>query len=499
MNCSVVLVLMVGLLGCGDRSPVAGTERGACLEGNKCSGDLECRSGLCVSPATPSEASDDPANLVPSEGPTDEQQVKALFQRWLDSQNDGDFEAYATTFAREFTGVRRSGPKKSNFDLRGWVKDRQRMFKKPMKVAANDLHIDVQPTYAQITFTQTWASGTYKDTGPKQLVAIPIGGSWQIAREDMISSDHRPSYACDPGEEECTGDAEFYANIDWDAYSDDEDGEQYVSQEIARRYRGDIERCRAHADASNRGGQIQGTVIAGGYLKAVNASGFGDAANSCIQRVAGSTWLFADPESNAQNDFAPQSLREGKVPFRITIEPDGSAKRTYGSGPKHRTVGIVGALMAPAMSNSTEWDGPGKLVGRIVSNKAAEMLSLAEPTTAIATYLASKALEGLSQPDIEGTAELVIDGNSVDSILLGLNHDSLTPVWPQAFIRAVDVTKARLRITLIDRDAFQDDHAATIELGPEELEAALSGGGSHSIDVHDQTDGQVLMLQISVL
>lgn len=98
------------VVGCGNKSPQPGTERGPCAEGDTCNTGLECRSGLCVS-AKPAGVESSAASDKTDE-PTDEDEVKDLFQRWLDTQNEGDFEGYATTFAREFTGVRRSGSSK---------------------------------------------------------------------------------------------------------------------------------------------------------------------------------------------------------------------------------------------------------------------------------------------------------------------------------------------------------------------------------------------------
>ena len=37
--------------------------------------------------------------------------ARAVVQRWLEAQNQGDFAAYEKLYAPRFTGVRRSGPR----------------------------------------------------------------------------------------------------------------------------------------------------------------------------------------------------------------------------------------------------------------------------------------------------------------------------------------------------------------------------------------------------
>ncbi len=107
-----------------------------------------------------------------------------LLARWLDAQNRGDFAAYQALYARDFTGVRRSGEKVVELDRAAWMRDRARMFKKPMRVAADD----VRSSPSMIELTQTWSSGTYRDRGPKRLTLVNEEGALRIAREEMLAS-----------------------------------------------------------------------------------------------------------------------------------------------------------------------------------------------------------------------------------------------------------------------------------------------------------------------
>ncbi len=116
-------------------------------------------------------------------------ETRALLDAWLAAQNRGDFAAYEKLYAHKLTGVRRSGPRTVSLDRAGWMRDRQRMFQKPMKVTASEIRIVGTPASARVTFTQEWESGSYHDRGPKQLVVVREEGAARIAREEMLSSE----------------------------------------------------------------------------------------------------------------------------------------------------------------------------------------------------------------------------------------------------------------------------------------------------------------------
>jgi len=128
-----------------------------------------------TSPATPDEAT-----------------VRALIARWLDAQNKGDFGAYRALYAPSFHGVRRSGGRTVVLDHAGWLRDRERMFKKPMKVTATDVRVAREGAFARATFVQDFSSGTYADRGRKQLDVAIIAGGPVIAREELLESARLP-------------------------------------------------------------------------------------------------------------------------------------------------------------------------------------------------------------------------------------------------------------------------------------------------------------------
>jgi ketosteroid isomerase-like protein len=127
-----------------------------------------------------------PAVADTTADPTPE--VRKVVDKWLDAQNRGDFAAYEQLYAARFTGVRRSGPRTVKMDRAGWLADRRRMFQKKMEVSIDKLAIAAAPSASRVTFVQTWASGSYKDVGDKQLVVVREGSAWKIAREEMLRS-----------------------------------------------------------------------------------------------------------------------------------------------------------------------------------------------------------------------------------------------------------------------------------------------------------------------
>jgi len=128
------------------------------------------------------------AALLAVEAPIAEGEVRGVVDKWLAAQNAGDFAAYDKLFAARFTGIRRSGPRTVRFDRAGWMRDRGRMFKKPMTVGISDVKMRIAGSTAVVTFTQTFAQGSFKDAGPKQLVIVRDAGALRISSEKMLRS-----------------------------------------------------------------------------------------------------------------------------------------------------------------------------------------------------------------------------------------------------------------------------------------------------------------------
>ena len=124
---------------------------------------------------------------APSE--SDREEAEALLATWLAAQSGGDFAGYQKLYGDRFTGVRRSGKQVRRFDRAGWMKDRGRMFERPMAVTAEAVHVVAHGAQTHVFFTQTFEQGTYKDTGRKWMaLERAAGGPLRIAREEMLDS-----------------------------------------------------------------------------------------------------------------------------------------------------------------------------------------------------------------------------------------------------------------------------------------------------------------------
>ena len=129
-----------------------------------------------------------PARSFQAPPKLDKEEVQAVVDAWLQAQNQGDFDAYSALYASRFYGVKRSGPRTYRFTRDDWLQDRQRMFRKQMLVQADEVEITSASKTAEVRFVQSWASGSYKDVGPKQLVLVREGAQLRLAREEMLGS-----------------------------------------------------------------------------------------------------------------------------------------------------------------------------------------------------------------------------------------------------------------------------------------------------------------------
>ena len=117
-----------------------------------------------------------------------ESQISALIDAWVSTQNNGSFDDYAKLYAQGFRGVRRSGDKRVELPKDAWLRERARMFKRPMTVAIAERTIAIDGQRATVDFIQTWESGKYADRGPKRMVVEDVAGSLLITSEELLSS-----------------------------------------------------------------------------------------------------------------------------------------------------------------------------------------------------------------------------------------------------------------------------------------------------------------------
>lgn len=123
--------------------------------------------------------------LIP---PVDKAAVQQVIDAWLAAQNTGDFAAYQALYADKMEGVKRVGARTWRFDRKGWLADRERMFKNKMTVGARDVAISGSAAAPVVELTQTFKQGKFADEGQKRFVLAKAGGALRIAREEMVHS-----------------------------------------------------------------------------------------------------------------------------------------------------------------------------------------------------------------------------------------------------------------------------------------------------------------------
>jgi hypothetical protein len=117
------------------------------------------------------------------------EEAKQFLQLWANAQNTGDFPSYASLYGVEFSGVRRSGKARATMQLDEWLKDRERMFKTPMRVSIEGESVEPGMDTTAVSFRQTWSSGAFADVGKKAMtLRRNPDGKIVIVGEEMMCS-----------------------------------------------------------------------------------------------------------------------------------------------------------------------------------------------------------------------------------------------------------------------------------------------------------------------
>lgn len=204
--------------------------------------------------------------------------------------------------------------------------------------------------------------------------------------------------------------------------------------------------------------------------------------------------------TSAELDRRKQAQLAAQEAAQQEVERQRQAQEARDRADSSRTVSVVGALVAPGKEDGTQWDGMGSKVDAQLARGVVEALAESNPYTAVLGIMAGPAANALEKPDVGGSAQLYLNGQPMgDAILLEKNQDAFTPQWSNAGWTNVDIHRASLRIELIERDIANDDPMGIIVIDAKHLEAAVDAGGVTPIPVSDQTNGQVLFLNISVM
>ena len=114
--------------------------------------------------------------------------VEQLVTRWAAVQNAGDFAGYEALYAAEMQGVLRVGGKSRVLDRAGWMKSRERMFKRGFELEVENVEVEVTGSTGSARFIQTFTAKKFRDRGPKVLSIALVNGEARIVEEKMLES-----------------------------------------------------------------------------------------------------------------------------------------------------------------------------------------------------------------------------------------------------------------------------------------------------------------------
>jgi hypothetical protein len=170
-------------------------------------------------------------------------------------------------------------------------------------------------------------------------------------------------------------------------------------------------------------------------------------------------------------------------------------------------ISILSAVIGPSKVGDQKWDtGFGSLKG------LAPLASLVVPfsgmiTTSVVSGLIGKAPQGNSAPDVFGTAQFIgnIDMDPSSSLLKPLDlatfktltKNSYTPGLKGEYKSWPMYKDTRLRIELKDKDFAEHDLIGKVEITRSDVELAIKTGKPIYINVAEQSQNQLLFIQIS--
>jgi hypothetical protein len=157
------------------------------------------------------------------------------------------------------------------------------------------------------------------------------------------------------------------------------------------------------------------------------------------------------------------------------------------------------ALLGPMKVGGAPWDGPGAVQPETV-NAVTLALGAVNPQAELLALFANPAIAALDKPEPYGEARVVIAGSPIVVVKIdGAERDTLTPIWTTVALDRVPLQPdVRVEVTLYDRDLVNDDPMGAATITQQDLIAALQAGRIHHVRVAEQTNQQVLFLDISV-
>jgi hypothetical protein len=176
----------------------------------------------------------------------------------------------------------------------------------------------------------------------------------------------------------------------------------------------------------------------------------------------------------------------------------GHASEPTAQLPRFVNVEMRQALLGPSKVGGNAWDGLGRLDdnGRSLVVTA---LGKADPVAELAVVFANPALAALEKPDPGGSVRCMSGPVELQRLELPKVQDTFTPIWSGAVLPRVPLAPAtRLEVDLWDQDLAVDDPMGTSTITYAELVSALREGTVHHVRVAEQTNHQVLFVDVSV-
>ncbi len=177
----------------------------------------------------------------------------------------------------------------------------------------------------------------------------------------------------------------------------------------------------------------------------------------------------------------------------------GQAKAPEPALPAFVDLDVRGALIGPTKVGGAGWDGLGRLdsSAQLGLHQALRMVN---PYAAAADFLANPSMAAIERPEPKGAARATVNGVQVATLELPLVYrDTFTPMWSGARIsRLALTTDTRVEVELLDADVLNDDPMGAATLTASDFASALRVGTVHHVPVAEQTNQQVLFIDISV-
>jgi hypothetical protein len=164
-------------------------------------------------------------------------------------------------------------------------------------------------------------------------------------------------------------------------------------------------------------------------------------------------------------------------------------------------ITLTAAEIAPTTADGQPWDGPS---GMDTATKGLVGLALGrvDPTGQLGEAL-TDAASNLARPDATGVLTFVPgDGKPAVSAVVPEASDTLAPTWAPGAGTLHGVLwspKASLDVTLIDKDVSSDDPIGKVRLSAAQLAQAEARDGALTLDVSNQTSGQLRSVSVVVV